>query len=240
MINNHLEYYSYQAEARQIRSAADVEDVATQKSYIYDRIVLPKLGSKDQFVVEAACGHGSFLCWLRNRGFSNSLGIDSSPEQIALARSAELRVEIEDVGEWLKMQPDETVNKIVGIDLIEHLSKDAFVGFLSGCQRVLRKDGHLILRYPNGDSPLVGLNLFNDITHIWTYTSTAMRSVSAMCGFADAEFVDESAAAIRDMRWIKVPLCRITQKFLGILLQAATREKVTSWSPHTWVFLEKK
>ena len=238
---NHLDYYRYQAEARQIHTAVDVAEVARQKSYLYDQIVLPRLKSRQgQRIVEAACGHGSFLYWLQNRGFDKILGVDSSTEQTALAQSAGLNIETTEINQWLDAQQSESIHVIVGIDLIEHLPKDDLVAFLQNSHRVLQKGGLLILRYPNGDSPLVGMNLFNDITHIWTYTTTAMRSLSEMCGYANAEFNDESAAAIRDHRWLKVPLCKFSQKILGALFQAATREKIGFWSPHIWVFLTKK
>ena len=237
---SHLDYYRYQAQARKIFSAADVERVAVEKSYLYDRIVLPRLKHlREGPIVEAACGHGSFLYWLRSRGFQDGVGVDSSEEQGRLAREAGLCVEVSDINAWLQEQPESSIGAIVGIDLIEHLGKDDFIEFLRHCQRVLKEGGLLILRYPNGDSPLVGLNLFNGITHVWTYTSTAMRSVGAMCGFSSADFVDEGSAAIRDHRWLKVPVSWISQQILRTLLQAASREKILSWSPHVWSFLQR-
>src|SRR6185436_1114776 len=117
---------------------------------------------------------------------------------------------------------------------IEHISKDEFMDLLKGTQRVLSAGGRLILRYPNGDSPLVGMNLFNDITHVWTYTLNCLNSLAMMHGFARVHFVDESSAAIRDHRWLKVPMCEICTSLLRLLFRAATREKVDYWSPHLW------
>ena len=83
------------------------------------------------------------------------------------------------------------------------------------------------------------MNLFNDITHVWTYTSNCLDSLARMHGFARTAFVDESELAIRDHRWFKVPLCRLSKTVLGILFRAATKEKIVFWSPHLWALLEK-
>jgi len=102
----------------------------------------------------------------------------------------------------------------------------------------LAPGGRLILRYPNGDSPLVGMNLFNDITHVWTYTPNCLDTLARMHGFALTRFVDEGAAAVRDLRWLKVPLSRLCQVTLGFLLRGAARERVVYWSPNVWACLE--
>jgi SAM-dependent methyltransferase len=148
-------------------------------------------------------------------------------------------VELADVNQWLARQPDAGLAVVVGIDLIEHISKDDVMELLRQAHRVLRPGGRLILRYPNGDSPLVGMNLFNDITHVWTYTPNCLDTLARMHGYRRTEFVDESRRAIRDHRWLKVPLCVLSQWALGFLFRAATKEKITHWSPHLWACLEK-
>jgi 2-polyprenyl-3-methyl-5-hydroxy-6-metoxy-1,4-benzoquinol methylase len=238
---SHLDYYQFQAKARQVHSVQDVERLAHISSQRYHQIVGPWLPTdRNSPIAELACGHGSFLCWLRDGGYKQVNGIDSSPEQIELARQVTgVSVTLADVNTWLRQQPDASWQTLFGIDLIEHLPKDDLMVLLAGARRVLRPGGRLILRYPNGDSPLVGLNLFNDITHVWTYTSNCLTSLSQMHGFTRAEFVDESHAAICDHRWLKVPLCRISQFILGALFRAAAKDKVVSWSPNLWAALEK-
>src|ERR1051326_7801252 len=103
---NHLDYYSYQAEARGIRSIEDVRRNAAEKGYVYDRIVLPWLPlDKSSRVAEIACGHGSFLCWLSARGYKNVIGIDSSPEQIEFARQTGVAVAQTSSSKWLGRHP---------------------------------------------------------------------------------------------------------------------------------------
>jgi len=236
---SYLDYYRYQAQARGVRDIQDVIRTAQSKAYIYDRIVLPWLpAAKTSQIVELACGHGSFLYWLKERQFSRIEGVDSSTEQIHFAQQVGAKVYQEDANQWLEKQAEKSRDAIVGIDLIEHLSKDDFVGLLKNSQRILVPGGRLILRYPNGDSPLVGLNLFNDITHVWTYTSNCLRTLANMHGFSKVDYRDE-CSAIRDHRWLKIPISKLSTLVLRLLFQAATREKVSFWSPHIWACLQK-
>ena len=240
LVMGHLDYYHYQAIARGIRSRDDILHDSGTKAYVYDRLVLPWLPErKSSEIAEIACGHGSFLWWLKQRGYLKVTGIDSSAEQIALARQTGAAVVEMDLGKWFIGQPETSLDTIVGIDLIEHLSKDEFMALLHHSHRVLRPGGDLILRFPNGDSPLVGRNLFNDVTHIWTYTSNCLQSLAAMHGFSGAHFKDESEAAIRDRRWLKVPLCKLSTLLLRIIFRAATKEKIDYWSPYIWARLHK-
>ena len=237
---SHLDYYRYQAEARGVRSLEDVQRLAHAKAYVYDRIVLPWLpADRSGPMAELACGHGSFLCWLKERHFTRLTGVEASREQTTFARQTGAMVCEMDVNHWLAQQPDASQHALVAIDLIEHLAKDDFMELLKSSRRVLAPNGRLILRYPNGDSPLVGMNLFNDVTHVWTYTPNCLNTLARMQGFARSRFVDESAAAIRDHRWLKVPLCRLSQGLLGFLFRAASKENVVHWSPHLWACLEQ-
>lgn len=72
--------------------------------------------------MEIACGHGSFLCWLRDRGYKETIGIDSSKEQIALAAQTGTSVELDDAIAWVAKQPDSSLDAIVAIDFAEHIS----------------------------------------------------------------------------------------------------------------------
>lgn len=236
---SYLDYYRYQVKARGVRGLEDIKQQAQEKAYLFDRIVLPRLPqSHEGTIAELACGHGTFLAWLRMRRYTRLIGVDSSPEQIAMARLIiGADAFLDTVNNWLSAQPDHSVDAIVAIDLIEHISKDEFMQLLHEAIHVLRPGGVLLLRYPNGDSPLVGLNLFNDITHVWTYTTNCVRTLATMHGYASVDFVDESSDAVRDSRWIKVPLGRVIRLILSAIVRAATREKIHYWSPHIWAEL---
>ena len=237
---NHLDYYKFQAEARGVHTLQDVIRCAQDKAYLYERMVrrwLPPDPSKP--VAELACGHGSFLHWLKTRGYTELRGVDSSSEQIQLARLVGAVVDEDDVNRWLARQPQNHFAALIGIDLVEHLPKDAFMELLRAAHAALIPGGSLILRLPNGDSPFVGRNLFNDVTHVWTYTPNCLNSLAQMHGYSRTEFEDEGAAAIRDHRWLKVPLAKLSAAVLVALVRSATREKIQHLSPNLWARLVK-
>jgi 2-polyprenyl-3-methyl-5-hydroxy-6-metoxy-1,4-benzoquinol methylase len=237
---NHLSYYNYQSQARGVFSLEDIRRITGERRYLYDQIVLPWLPAKKQCaIVELACGHGSFLCWMKDHGYDNIVGIDSCEEQTALAAKVGASITTEDAITWIGRQPDASLDILVAIDFAEHISKDDFMDVLHHSKRLLKPGGKLILRLPNGGSPLVGINLFNDITHVWTYTPNCLATLGRMHGFSSVQFEDESTSAIRDHRWFKVPLSRAAKLILSNLFMAATKERIQWWSPHLWACLIK-
>jgi SAM-dependent methyltransferase len=131
--------------------------------------------------------------------------------------------------------PAETWDCLIAIDFIEHLPKDVLLQFLAESRRVLKPGGCLILRAPNGDSPFVGRNLFNDITHYWAYTTIATQALLEMNGFRKVEFVDESLPSLQRGRWLKVPLMKLAQSILRFVIRSATREHVRYQSPSIYI-----
>jgi 2-polyprenyl-3-methyl-5-hydroxy-6-metoxy-1,4-benzoquinol methylase len=233
---NAASYYDYQATARGLISATDVEVLTRLMSPIYGRLLRPWLPmDRDARIYEVACGPGIFLRFLKAEGYRNVVGSDSSPAQIALAQSSGASIVLGDSLQELKKQAADSFETIIGIDFIEHLPKDIFVEFLFECHRTLKPGGCLIMRAPNGDSPFVGRNLFNDITHYWAYTTIATQALLQMAGFKRVEFVDESLASIQHARWIKVPLMKISQVVLRLLIRSASREDVKYLSSSIYI-----
>jgi len=229
-------YYSFQATARGLNSVDDVIRVVNDNTRMYDEIVLPWLPKDPNAdIYEAACGPGIFLHWLKRRGYRRAVGTDSSDVQIALARAASLEAELVDSISDLKARAGESLDCVVGLDFYEHLPKEILLDFLAETYRVLRPGGRLILRGPNGDSPVLGRALYNDITHNWALTSIAFNAVFTMFGFDDIEFRDDTISGIQKNRWIKVPAAWIAQHLLRTLLRLATREHIRCLSASMFV-----
>ena len=220
-------YYSYQAIARGLYSQLDVEKILKENNSLYTKVLGPWIPkNKNAIILEVACGPGIFLRWLNNRGYKNVFGSDSSDVQIALASVVGLNVDKKDAILDLISRQSESIDCIVALDFYEHLSKEVFLDFINECNRVLKHGGKLILRGPNGDSPVFGRALYNDITHQSTLTSTAFTAVLKMLGYSDVEFKDVALASIKKLRWIKVPISFVAQLILRGLILAATRENI--------------
>lgn len=235
------EYYTYQAKARSLFSVNDVDRLAALKSPLYDRVLLKYLpASKSAQIYEVACGPGIFLKWLRQHGYENVFGSDSSKAQIDLAQQGKLPAILADSLKELSAMPDNSQDCIVGLDFYEHLPKEIMLDFFASAQRVLRPNGTLILRGPNGDSPLIGRSLFNDITHHWALTSVAFRAVLQMLGFHHICFEDDALASIERNRPLKLPVAWLSQIILKFLLRSATREDIKCLSASFFVIASKQ
>ena len=220
-------YYNFQAKARGLNSVDDVMKVVAENTILYDSLVLPWLPTKkDAYILEVACGPGIFLHWLKKRGYSNAIGSDSSSVQIDLARQGELSVVLRDALEHLRSCEPNSFDCVIALDFYEHLPKEILLDFMYEAERVIRHGGNLILRGPNGDSPLVGRALYNDITHVTALTSTAFNALLTMTGFIKTEFKDDTLASIRNQRWLRVPLAWIAQWLFRNLIRASTRENI--------------
>jgi len=232
--------YRDQAVARGLRTDADVDRLARLQWPVYERLLAPWLPRHhDAAIYEVACGPGVMLRFLRDQGFVNVNGSDSSEYQVTLARASGFPVTLADSFQELKGHADGTWDCLIGIDFLEHLPKESLPPFVAECHRTLKVGGCLILRLPNGDSPLVGRNLFNDLTHHWAFTTIALRSLLESRGFEAPLFADEALASIERQRWLKVPLMKVAQATLRSLIRAATRETVAYLSPNLFACATK-
>lgn len=233
-------YYEHQALARGHATPADVIADVERNAGMYDRILLPWLpADRNKFVYEVACGAGICLKWLSMRGYLNAAGSDLSDVQIALAQANGVNASLRDAMADLKSRPDGSIDCLIALDFYEHLPKDVLLDFLKDAHRVLAPSGHLILRGPNGDSPLLGRALYNDITHCWALTSVAFVALLQMFGFGTVKFKDDTLASFNSRRWLRVPLAWMGQTVLHWLFRLATRENIRYFSSSFFVCATK-
>src|SRR5262245_23346009 len=97
---------------------------------------------KSARILEIGCGHGAFLYFMRDAGYRNVAGIDRSPEQVSEARRLGIEgVEQGDLMPRLAATPAASVDALVAIDVIEHLTKDEAIGLADQAVRVLKPGG---------------------------------------------------------------------------------------------------
>ena len=235
------EFYNYQDKARQVTTSDEALAASRHNSHLYDLIIRPWLpGDTGADIYEAACGPGILLHWLKSRDYVNVTASDFSPVQVLLAGQTGYSVTLQDSISQLKGRAPESLDCIIALDFFEHLSKENFLDFIFESYRTLRKGGRLILRGPNGDSPVVGRALYNDITHVTTYTSIAATAVLNMIGFKRVQFKDDTLASRTRLRWISVPISWVAQKILRQLLRFATHENIQCLSASFFICASKE
>lgn len=234
-------FYEHQSKARLISSRDDVVQLALASSPVFDRIIGPILPKeKTALIYEAATGPGIFQSWLQNRGFSNCEGSDFSENEVLLARHFAPSIRRADSLIDLKerFSPD-SIQMIIAFDFLEHLPRESFREFLKIAYQRLSPNGWLIMRGPNADSPLVGRNLYNDVTHVWAYTTTCLRVLCRLEGFRDIRFCDDAIPGIHHGACWKIPLMRVTQMILKLIVWMATRQRVEYWGTSIYLFARK-
>jgi 2-polyprenyl-3-methyl-5-hydroxy-6-metoxy-1,4-benzoquinol methylase len=222
-------YYQQQSEARRIRDVHDVTKMANDESRVFDRLILKHLPKNSECsIYEAATGPGILQAWLHSRGYKKLTGSDFSENEASLAQKISPGIiHADSIDDLEKRYDTESLDVIIALDFYEHIPRERFRDFLRISYTKLKPGGILILRGPNGDSPFVGLNLYNDITHVWAYTTTCLRALINLAGFKkNVLFKDDSIDGLHYGRWWKKHIMIIVQKTLSIVFWAASRQKI--------------
>lgn len=152
----------------------------------YDRFLPADPGAR---IVEIGCGDGSFLAYLRARGFCSVEGVDVSPEQVAAARGAgRPEVVLSDNADRLRRFEDE-LDLIVALDVIEHYTKPRLLDLLAAVHTALRPGGVFLVQTPNADGPFGARHRYSDFTHELAFTPSSLTQVLRLAGFRRIECV---------------------------------------------------
>ena len=164
----------------------DIENKIQLGHLYYKKEIIPLLPvNKESKILEVGCGYGSLLLLLEELGFINTSGLDVSQEQIALAKQLGLtNVECTDAFEYLRNKED-AYDVIIGVDIIEHFSKNELMEFLSLAKAALKNNGLVIFRTPNGDAPFGSTYYFGDFTHEVVLNTFSAQQIMLTSGFVN-------------------------------------------------------
>lgn len=171
---------------------------------IYYEAELRGLVAAGRTVLEIGFGSGSFLRWARDRG-AEIHGIEVQDELVRAATAAGFSA-YGSMGELLP-EREGRFDAVVAFDVIEHLDHDEIRSTLNAVSRLLKPDGRLLIRVPNGMSPFSGFGQNGDITHRTTLTPFKLQQLCAGQNMAVAEFANRRRSprsrspAVRLTKW---------------------------------------
>lgn len=143
-------------------------------------------------VVDLGCGYGAFLYFMQKRGYRHTKGIDASPEMVGAAEKLGINgVHHGNLVAFLKDQPDESVDVITAIDLIEHFTKEELFELVSLMHRVLKRGGRVITHQPNAEGIFGNDILYGDFTHEQAFTRGSMAQVFLGNGFTSLQSYED-------------------------------------------------
>lgn len=178
--------------------------------------------SKNSSVLDIGCNRGYLLHAFENLGFSNTVGIDLSENDLVYARSILNTKEIfrVDAFEYLK-NSNEKFDIIIIKAVLEHIPKLKTEELISLMYGALKKDGVLIIDVPNMDWLFAGHERYMDFTHEVGFTKESMEQVISLY-FQDYKIFSADTIILKSgLRKIAL---KITRFILQSLLKIADPE----------------
>jgi 2-polyprenyl-3-methyl-5-hydroxy-6-metoxy-1,4-benzoquinol methylase len=166
----------------------DIAEKLRENWYQLSHEVLPLLPTdKSIRILDLGCGFGELLMLLKEKGYTHAEGIDISPDQIAHAHELGLsNAQVADAFKFLEASPAE-YDIILGIDIIEHFSKDELVRLLGLVKTALKANGTAIFRTPNMDAPYTSIYAYGDFTHQALLNYSSAQQLGRSVGFSKVE-----------------------------------------------------
>src|SRR6266487_2510759 len=129
-------------------------------------------------VLELGCGHGALLYALHEAGYTRLRGVDWAQEQVVAASNLGIAgVNQGDAMSALVATPSGSVDLMVTLDLIEHLTKDELVALVDEVHRALRPGGRWVIHVPNAEAPFGSLIRYGDFTHELAFTRMSLTQL---------------------------------------------------------------
>lgn len=147
--------------------------------------LLEKYVKKSDRIVDVGCGSGSFLKYLKGKGFDNLYGIDPAKESIKKLKECGIDGEVRNIFEAIPKKSENIFDVVISTSVIEHIyDLSTFCRQLTG---YLKNDGILLLDAPSVEGfekyytqlP----NYFNH-EHINYFSLISLDNLWAQCGYA--------------------------------------------------------
>jgi 2-polyprenyl-3-methyl-5-hydroxy-6-metoxy-1,4-benzoquinol methylase len=158
------------------------------------------------------CGSGSLLKALQENGFTQATGMDISGEQVNMAADMGVaNVVLGDALEHVKTA-NQAYDVVLGMDIIEHFTKDELLELLQGIKRALKPGGMVMFRTPNLDAPMSTVFANGDFTHENYLNASSAKQVMLASGF---DVVDVKPSVM----FIENPLKELIRKGMWTILK---------------------
>jgi SAM-dependent methyltransferase len=165
--------------------ASDAErQFAPRQPYVQRLIRHHIPADRNVSILDAGCGSGAYLYFLQKAGYKTLTGVDGSAEQVALAHGFGLTfVTQQDILSCLSSLEENSMDVLLLMDVLEHMTRQELLDVLDGAYRVLQPGGNCIAHVPNA-AGLFGMEIrYGDLTHEIAFTPQSIRQVFTLTGF---------------------------------------------------------
>lgn len=181
-----LLYLNYHTNQSGRASETDLYSLFGRERDQFSKEIIPHLDSlpKAASILDIGCGSGSLIAALKDKGFTQIIGMDLSEEQVSIAHKIGIvEVQLADAFDFLRTS-NEQFDVITGMDIIEHFSKDELVDMLLLIQKSLKPGALSLFRTPNLDAPFASVFAHGDFTHETFLNASSAQQVFLATGFS--------------------------------------------------------
>ena len=145
---------------------------------------------RDEVVVDLGSGMGEGCAFALFKGARSATGVNMSTGENELARRLVPGASFVDADlvSYLRTAEAASVDRILALNILEHLDRDTLAIVLEHAARVLRPGGVLVAVTPNATSPFGAMTRYWDITHHLAFTPSSVRQIGVLCGFGQFDF----------------------------------------------------
>jgi 2-polyprenyl-3-methyl-5-hydroxy-6-metoxy-1,4-benzoquinol methylase len=164
---------------------------------------------KEAKIVDIGCGGGHFIYFLKNKGYTNFMGVDISQQQVEFVKKQfDVDVAHEDAFDFLSQNKDE-FDLIVAHDILEHIQKDRAIEFLKLIKFALKPGGQVFIRTVNCGNPMAIRLRYADFTHEFCVTEKSFYQILYLAGFRNIKLLPSIDKGFFN---------KITAKFISFLI----------------------
>jgi 2-polyprenyl-3-methyl-5-hydroxy-6-metoxy-1,4-benzoquinol methylase len=164
-----------------------------REAYIRQAIARHLPQDREARILDLGCGHGAFLYFLSRAGYTHIAGVDTSSEQIELAHRLGIpQAEMGCIAEFLGGREDQSVDAILLMDVIEHLTRQELFDLLDDVYRVLAPGGICLVHAPNAEG-IHGMRIrYGDLTHEAAFTASSASQIFRCIGFRAVQAYEDN------------------------------------------------
>jgi 2-polyprenyl-3-methyl-5-hydroxy-6-metoxy-1,4-benzoquinol methylase len=182
---------------RSYQSAGSPDDERKQRAPYIRRLISTHFpADRNARVLDLGCGSGTLLYFLRDAGYENISGVDTSSEQIEQARKLGFaNVRQADAFTFLETAAAESYEAVAAFDIIEHLTKVELLHLADEIYRTLAPGGVWIIHAPNAEGFLGSRVRYADLTHEQAFTPASVEQLARAAGFRSTECFEDAPIA---------------------------------------------
>jgi len=219
-------YSNYHSTQSGRASLTDAVDLFNREVRQFENEIVPVLKNLPTTarIFDLGCGSGSLLMALKKLGYTNCLGMDLSEEQVNMAHDFGLdNVTLGDALAFLKTN-NQPFDAIIGMDILEHFTKDELVELLPLIHQSLQEGGIAVFRTPNLDAPMATVFANGDFTHENYLNASSAQQVALACGFTTVQVLPSTMKVYPFWKdWIRKALYKYLVFTLKLKLFATAR-----------------